>query len=291
MASDLLHADDTPIRVLDPSLRDKGLGKSVKKGRIWAYVRDQLPWAGTAPPGAVCYFAPDWKEDHVHEHLKQTRGILQADGYKGYAKLYEPEPDGTAWFQEAACWAHLRRDFRHIWTATKSEIAREALDRIRALYDAEREITGQPADLRLAARRKHSRPKDEAFFAWSEQQLSCIPGKGDLAKAFRYGLSRMPGFTLLLEDGRVAIDNNPAERVLRPIGIGRKNWLFAGADTGAETLARAMTVIQTAKMNGLDPQAYLTDILGRINDRKINRLDELLLWSWAPFAAPCAKAA
>ena len=291
MASDLLHADDTPIRVLDRSLRDKGLGKGVRKGRIWAYVRDQRPWAGAAPPGAVYYFAPDWKEEHVHEHLKRTRGILQADGYKGYAKLYDPEPDGTARFREAAWWAHLRRDFHDIWAATKSEIAREALDRIGALYDIEREITGQSADLRLAARRKHSRPKVEAFFSWSEKQLGRIPGKGDLAKAFRYGLSRVPGFTLFLEDGRVAIDNNVAERALRPIGIGRKNWLFAGADTGAETLARAMTVIETAKMNGLDPQAYLTDILSRINDHKINRLDELLPWNWAPFAAPCAKAA
>lgn len=291
MASDLLHADDTPIRVLDRSLRDKGLGKGVRKGRIWAYVRDQRPWAGATPPGAVYYFAPDWKEEHVHEHLKRTRGILQADGYKGYAKLYDPEPDGTARFREAACWAHLRRDFHDIWAATKSEIAREALDRIGALYDIEREITGQSADLRLAARRKHSRPKVEAFFSWSEKQLGRIPGKGDLAKAFRYGLSRVPGFTLFLEDGRVAIDNNVAERALRPIGIGRKNWLFAGADTGAETLARAMTVIETAKMNGLDPQAYLTDILSRINDHKINRLDELLPWNWARFAAPCAKAA
>lgn len=291
MASDLLHADDTPIRVLDRSLGDKGLGKGVRKGRIWAYVRDQRPWAGAAPPGAVYYFAPDWKEDHVHQHLWQSRGILQADGYKGYAKLYEPEPDGTARFREAACWAHLRRDFHDIWAATQSVIAREALDRIGALYDIEREITGQPADLRLAARRKHSRPKVEAFFAWSEQQLGRIPGKGDLAKAFRYGLSRRAGFTLFLEDGRVAIDNNPAERALRPIGIGRKNWLFAGVDTGAETLARAMTVIETAKMNGLDPQAYLTDILSRINDHKINRLDELLPWNWAPIAAPCAKAA
>lgn len=291
MARDLLHADDTPIRVLDRSLRDKGLGKGVKKGRIWVYVSDQRPWAGAAPPGAVYYFAPDWKEDHVHEHLKQTRGILQADGYKGYAKLYEPEADGTARFREASCWAHLRRDFHDIWAATKSEIAREALDRIGALYDIEREIAGQSADLRLAARRKHSRPKVEAFFAWSEQQLPRIPGKGDLAKAFRYGLSRMPGFTLFLEDGRVAIDNNVAERALRPIGIGRKNWLFAGADTGAETLARAMTVIETAKMNGLDPQVYLTDILSRINDHKINRLDELLPWNWAPVAACRAKAA
>ena len=291
MASDLLHADDTPIRVLDRSLRDKGLGKGVKKGRIWAYVRDQRPWAGAAPPGAVYYFAPDWKEDHVHHHLRQTRGILQADGYKGYAKLYEPEADGTPRFCEAACWAHLRRDFHDIWGATKSEIAREALDRIGGLYDIERDITGQPADVRLAARRTHSRPKVEAFFAWSEQQLARIPGKGDLAKAFRYGLNRMAAFGLFLEDGRVAIDNNVAERALRPIGIGRKNWLFAGADTGAETLARAMTIVETAKMNGLNPQAYLADVLSRINDHKINRLDELLPWNWAPIAASSAKAA
>jgi len=291
MASDLLHADDTPIRVLDRSLRDKGLGKGVKKGRIWAYVLDQRPWAGAAPPGVVYHFAPDWKEDHVRHHLRKTSGILQADGYKGYAKLYASGSDGTARFREAACWAHLRRDFHDVWTTTKSEIAREALDRIGALYDIERDIAGQPAATRLVARQRLSKPKVEAFFAWSDQQLPRIPGKGDLARAFRYGLSRKPGFSLFLEDGRVGIDNNPAERALRPIGIGRKNWLFAGADTGAETLARAMTIIETAKMNGLDPQAYLTDILGRIHDHKINRLDELLPWNWAPLTAPQAKAA
>lgn len=291
MASDVLHADDTPIRVLDKSLRDRGLGKGVKKGRIWAYVRDQRPWAGASPPGAVYTFAPDWKEEHVHRHLANTHGILQADAYKGYAKLYDPAPDGTPRLREAACWAHLRRDFHDELSKTKSAIAREALDRIGALYDIEREITGQPADIRLAARQKHSVPKVDAFFAWSESQLALIPGKGDLAKAFRYGLSRRASFSLFLEDGRVAIDNNPAERALRPIGIGRKNWLFAGADTGAETLARAMTVIETAKMNGLDPQAYLADILARIHDHKINRLDELLPWNWSPLAAPNAEAA
>jgi transposase len=291
MASDLLHADDTPIRVLDRSLRDRGLGKGVKKGRIWTYVRDQRPWAGTAPPGAVYRFAPDWKEEHVREHLSQSRGILQADGYKGYAKLYDPGPDGAARFREAACWAHLRRDFHDVWTSTGSEIAREALDRIGVLYDIEREIAGQPAEARLAARQTHSLPKVESFRAWAEQQLTRLPGKGDLAKAFRYGLSRWPSFCLFLEDGRVGIDNNPAERALRPIGIGRKNWLFAGADTGAETLARAMTIIETAKMNGLDPQAYLADILDRIHDHKINRLDDLLPWNWAPMTAPQAKAA
>jgi transposase len=291
MASDLLHADDTPIRVLDRSLRDRGLGKGVKQGRIWAYVRDPRPWAGTAPPGAVYRFAPDWKQEHVHRHLAQTRGILQADGYKGYAKLYEPDPDGTPRLQEASCWAHLRRDFHDEWDKTKSAIEREALDRIGALYDIEREINGQPADIRLAARRKHSAPKVEAFFAWSESQLTRIPGKGDLAKAFRYGLARRVSFSFFLTDGRVAIDNNPAERALRPIGIGRKNWLFAGADTGGETLARAMTIIETAKLNGLDPQAYLTDVLDRIHDHKINRLDELLPWNWTPMATTQAEAA
>lgn len=291
MASDLLHADDTPIRVLDRSRRDRGLGKGVRKGRIWAYVRDQRPWAGTAPPGAVYRFAPDWKEEHVRAHLSQTNGILQADGYKGYAKLYDPGPDGAARFREAACWAHLRRDFHDVWTATGSGIAREALDRIGALYDIEREITGQPAEVRLAARQAHSLPKVEAFRAWTEQQLTRIPGKGDLAKAFRYGLSRWSSFCLFLEDGRVGIDNNPAERALRPIGIGRKNWLFAGADTGAETLARAMTIIESAKMNDVDPQAYLADVLDRIHDHKINRLDELLPWNWTPLAVPQAEAA
>jgi transposase len=217
--------------------------------------------------------------------------VRPTNGYKGYAKLYEPGPDGSARFREAACWAHLRRDFHDVWTATKSEIAREALERIGALYDIERDLAGQTADVRRAAREKLSRPKVDAFFAWSEEQLPRLPGKGDLAKAFRYGLGRRAGLSLFLEDGRVALDNNAAERALRPIGIGRKNWLFAGADTGAETLARAMTLIETAKMNGLDPQAYLTDILGRIHDHKINRLDELLPWNWVPIAADYAEAA
>jgi len=291
MGSDLLHADDTPIRVLDRSLRDRGLGKGVKKGRIWAYVRDQRSWAGTAPPGAVYRFAPDWKEEHVRDHLRRTSGILQADGYKGYAKLYDPGPDGAAQLREAACWAHLRRAFHDVWTATGSAIAHEALDRIGALYDIEREITGQPADVRRSVRQKQSKPRVEAFRAWAEQQLTRVPGKSDLARAFRYGLSRWPSFYLFVEDGRVAIDNNPAERALRPVGIGRKNWLFAGADTGAETLARAMTIVETAKMNGLDPQAYLADVLARINDHMINRLDELLPWNWSPVATPQAKAA
>lgn len=282
MASDLLHADDTPIRVLDRSRRDKGLGKGVKQGRIWAYVRDQRPWDGAAPPGAVYYFAPDRKGEHVRQHLQDSSGILQADAYAGFNKLYEKRADGSQQFREAACWAHLRRDFHDIWTSDKSQIAREALDRIGKLYDIEREIAGQPAEARLRVRQTKSKPKVAAFKQWAEQQLTRIPGKSDLAKAFRYGLNRWPSFCLFLKDGRVAIDNNAAERAMRPIGIGRKNWLFAGADTGAVTLARAMTLIETAKLNGLNPQAYLADVLDRIHDHKINRIDELMPWNWTP---------
>jgi len=291
MASDLLHADDTPIRVLDRSRRDKGLGKGVRQGRIWTYVRDQRPWSGTSPPGAVYYFAPDRKGEHVRRHLQGSSGILQADAYPGFNDLYERRADGSVQFREAACWAHLRRDFHDVWTGTKSGIAREALDRIGELYDIEREIAGQPAGVRLAARQEKSKPKVDAFRKWAEQQLPHIPGKSDLAKAFRYGLSRWPSFGLFLEDGRVAIDNNAAERGMRPIGVGRRNWLFAGSDTGGETLARALTVIETAKMNGLDPQAYLADILDRIHDHKNNRLAELLPWNWETSNATWSKAA
>jgi transposase len=245
--------------------------------------RRRRPARSTASPrtGRKSTSASIWQPDQRHPPGRWLQGLCQA---------LRP-PDGTAQFREAACWAHLRRDFHDVWTSTGSAIAREALDRIGALYDIERDITGQPAESAAPRARKAQQAKVEAFRAWAEQQLTRIPGKGDLAKAFRYGLSRWPSFCLFLEDGRVAIDNNPAERALRPIGIGRKNWLFAGADTGAETLARAMTIIETAKMNGLDPQAYLADVLDRIHDHKINRLDELLPWNWAPRTAPQAKAA
>jgi len=290
LRSDILHADDTPIRVLDPKGRAKGIGKGVMQGRIWGYVCDQRPWAGTAPPGALYRYAANWKAEHVLAHLRSASGILQADAYKGYAKLYEPGADGEPRFREAACFAHWRRDFHDIWTSQKSEIAYEALERIGQLYDIEREISGQPADLRRAVRQARSKPKLEALHAWAETQLTRIPGKGDLAKAFRYGLSRWPAFCLFIDDGRVAIDNNVAERALRSIGIGRRNWLFAGSEAGAETLARAMTLIESAKMNNHDPQAYLTDLFQRVHDHKINRIDELLPWNWRPLA-PLAQAA
>jgi transposase len=291
LGSDILHADDTPIRVLAPEHRAKGIGKGVKQGRIWAYVCDQRPWAGAAPPGVVYRYAPNWNAEHVLAHLRNASGILQADAYKGYAKLYEPAADGEPRFREAACFAHWRRDFHDIWTSQKSEIAHEALERIGQLYDIEREIAGKPADVRRAVRQELSKPKFEALHTWAEKQLTRISTKGDLARAFRYGLGRWPAFSLFLDDGRVAIDNNAAERAVRPICLGKKNWLFAGAEAGAETLARAMTLIESAKMNGLDPQAYITDLLNRIHDHKINRINELLPWNWVPLAVPRALAA
>ena len=290
MASDLLHADDTPIRVLDKSRRGEP-GKGVKQGRIWTYVRDQRPWSGPAPPGAAYFFSPDRKGEHPRRHLAKAKGILQADAYAGFKDLYTPGADGVPQFREAACWAHLRRDFHDVWTETKSEIAKEALDRIGALYDIERAITGRPPEVRQAVRQANSAPKVHAFKRWAEEQLDHISGKSDLAKAFRYALNRWPSFCLFLEDGRVAIDNNPAERGMRPVGVGRRNWLFAGSDAGGETLARALTLIETAKMNGLDPQAYLADLLARIHDHKINRLHELLPWNWRPLSAEDNKVA
>lgn len=188
--------------------------------------------------------------------------------------------------REAACWAHLRRDFHDIWKSTGSAIAKEALDRIGALYDIERQITDRPADRRLAVRQERSKPRAEAFKAWLEAQLSCIPRKGELAKAMRYGLNRWQAFALFLEDGRVAIDNNAAERAIRPVTLGRKNFLFAGSNAGGEILADALPIIETAKLCGLNPEAYLADIFARINDHMINRIDELLPWNWTPAQGP-----
>ena len=282
MTTDRLHADDTPIRVLDRLKGAGGLGKCVKEGRIWAYVRDDRPWGGTAPPGAVYYFSADRKGEHPQRHLKGFKGILQADAYAGFKELYKPDATGNIPVREAACWAHLRRDFHDVWLTTKSEIAKQALDRIGELYDIEKQINGRSAAERQRVRQGHSKSKVEAFRSWAEQQLACLSGKSDLAKAFRYFLNRWAAFTLFLADGRVAIDNNVAERAMRPIGIGRKNWLFAGSDAGGETLAKAMTIIETAKLSGLDPQAYLADVLARINDHKNNRLHELLPWNWKP---------
>jgi hypothetical protein len=285
LSSDRLHADDTPVRMLDRSRRASGFDKNVREGRIWVYVRDDRPWAVTSSPGAVYRFSPDRKGERPREHLKDFKGILQADAYAGFKDLYKPDQKGDIHVREAACWAHARREFHDLWKLSGSEIAKEALERIGTLYDIEEQIKGLSAEERRAHRQLHTKPKFEAFELWAKQQLEIISGKGDLAKAFRYILSRRESFTLFLEDGRVAIDNNVAERAMKPIAVGRKNWLFAGSNSGGETLAKAMTLIETAKLSGLDPQAYLADVLARINDHKINRLHELLPWNWKPLVS------
>jgi transposase len=285
LSSDRLHADDTPVRVLDPSKKAQGKDRGVKEGRVWVYARDDRPWCGEDPPGVAYLFSPDRKGEHPRKHLADFEGILQADAYAGFRKLYEPDADGARRIREAACWAHLRRDFHDVWKATGSTIAKEALDRIGALYDIERKVNGKSADMRLQARRREGRPRADAFHSWLTGQLERIPGKGDLAKAMRYALRRWPSFMLFLEDGRIAIDNNVAERAVKPVVIGRKNWMFVGSDAGGETLADAMTIIETAKMSGLNPEAYLADVLARINDHPNPQLDELLPWNWSPSAA------
>jgi len=291
MAGDRLHADDTPIRVLDPKMKLAGKERGVKEGRVWVYVRDDRSWGGKDPPAAAYWFSPDRKGEHPQKHLRNFIGILQADAYSGFRKLYERGLDGKPRIREAACWAHLRRDFHDVWKSTDSPIAWDALEQIGKLYDIERAINGQPLERRFAARQQQSRPRVQAFRTWCEQQLARIPGKGDLAKAMRYALGRWPSFTLFLDDPRVAIDNNPAERALRPISIGRKNFLFAGADAGGEILADAMTVIETAKLAGLDPEAYLADILARIRDHDPAKLDDLLPWNWSAQQQATAEAA
>lgn len=188
MVAPVLHADDTPICGLDRSRWSRGLGKGGKQGRVWAYVSDQRPWAGTAPPGVINRVSPDRKGQHPQQHHQDSRGILQRDAYDGFNQFYETRADGSRQFREAACSAHLRRDFHDVWEATRSEIAREALDRIGKLYDLERQIAGQPAEPRKTVRQQHSRPKIDAFRAWAELQLARIPGKGGFAKAFRYEL-------------------------------------------------------------------------------------------------------
>ena len=290
MASDLLHADDTPIRVLDRSRRDRGLGKGVKKGRIWAYVRDQRPWAGTAPPGAAYRFAPDWKESTSARTWPRPAASSRRTAIRAIQASTTRAPTATARFREAACWAHLRRDFHDVWTGTRSEIAREALDRIGALYDIEREITGSPPKMRLP-RGKPQRAQGRGL-----PGLGGTPADAPPARATwpRPSATRSAAGPPSASSSRTAAWRSTTTRPSAPCArlvIGRKNWLFAGADTGGETLARAMTLIETAKINGLDPQAYLADLLDRIHDHKINRLDELLPWNWVPVAPSCAEAA
>jgi transposase len=279
LQSNVLHGDDTPVPVLAP-----GAGKT-KTGRLWTYVHDERPHAGARPPAAMFFYSPDRKGEHPIAHLKNFTGVLHADGYAGFKSLYQGNR-----IIEATCWAHVRRKFFDVHEANRSAIAKEALDRIGALYAVEAAIRGLAPEERRQRRQAQSKQIAAELKSWAEETKPKLSARSELAAAFRYMLSRWLALIRCFDDGRLALDNNPAERALRGVALGRKNYLFAGSDRGGERAAAMYSLIETAKLNGIDPEAYLRDILGRISDHPMKRLAELLPWNWQPLI-PIAEAA
>lgn len=269
MASDVLHGDDTPVPVLAP-----GTGKT-KTGRLWAYVRDERPHQGKRAPAAVFFYSPDRKGEHPACHLKPFKGVLHADGYAGFNAIFE-----AGAITEAACFAHVRRKFFDVHAANGSPIAKEALDRLASLYGIETEARGRPPPERRRLRQQQSKPLLDDLKAWLAATRPKLSPKTELAAAIRYALARWPALTRYLDDGRLEIDNNAAERAIRPLALGRKNYLFAGSDAGGRRAAAVYSLIGTAKLNGIDPETYLRDVLARIPDHPINRTADLLPWNW-----------
>lgn len=269
MAGAAIHADDTPVNVLAP-----GTGKT-KIGRLWVYLRDERDWGGDSQPSAFYRFTPDRRGQWPRDHLKDFTGWLHADGYAGFEDLYR-----RGRIKEVACLAHIRRKFFDIHKARGSGVAKEALERIAELYAIEASIRGDPPARRRSARQEHAAPLIDDLEAWLHAQLLQISGKSALASAIRYGLTRIKRLRPYLEEGQLSIDNNAAERGMRSIALGRKNFLFMGSDNGGRSAAIAYTLIETAKLNGVDPQAWLTNVLAGIADHKINRIDELMPWKY-----------
>jgi transposase len=272
-----LHADDTPVPVLDP-----GRGRT-KEGRLWVLVRDERPWASTAPPAALYRYSSNRKAEHAKALLETCRGFLHADAYSGFEKLYGPEPGtGKPRLAEVGCWAHARRKLYDVWEATGSAAAKAALDLIGELFLIEREINGLDPEKRLAVRQERSVPILARLRQTLDAALSRTSAKGSLASAIRYSTSRWAALTRYTTDGRLEMSNNAAERAIRPLALGRRNWTFAGSDAGGERAAVMYTLIETAKMCDVDVEAYLADVIARIADHPINRIDELLPWNWRP---------
>jgi transposase len=270
MSAAKLHADDTPVPVLAP-----GNGKT-KTGRLWTYVRDDRPWGDKTPPAVWFAYSPDRKGEHPKAHLREFTGKLQADGYAGYDAVYE---GGRV--EEVACMAHIRRPFYDLYEAHKSAVAKEALERIAALYVIEDEIRGRSAEQRREVRNARSRPLLDSLKQWFQETLGKLSTKSDTTKAIRYALGRWNELMRFCDDGHLEIDNNAAERTLRTVVLGRKNYLFHGSDAGGERAAAIYGLIGTAKLNGLNPEAYLREVLSRIADHPINRIEELLPWNLA----------
>ena len=268
MAAHKLHADDTPVPVLAP-----GLGKT-KTGRLWTYVRDDRPAGDLTPPAVWFAYTPDHQGVHPKAHLSSFTGTLQADAYAGFAQIYE-----SGRIQEAGCWAHVRRKFYDLVVAHKSPVGQQALERIAELYAIEKEIRGRSPEERCKVRLERSRPLLEALKRWMEDTLGKLSRKSDTAKAVRYALVRWGALRRYVDDGRLEMDNNAAERALRAVALGRKNYLFAGSDRGGERAAAIYSLIGTAKLNRLDPESYLRTILSCIADHPINRIAELLPWN------------
>ena len=270
MAGAAIHADDTPVNVLAP-----GTGRT-KTGRLWVYLRDERDWAGNPHPAAFYRFTPDRKGRWPRDHLKDFTGWLHADGYAGFEDLYR-----RGQIKEVACLAHIRRKFYDIHVAQGSGLAKEALERIAELYQIEANIRGEPPDRRRLIRQEYAAPLLDDLEQWLQSQMMQVSRKSALGGAIRYGLIRLKRLRPYLDDGRLSIDNNAAERGMRSIALRRKNFLFMGSDRGGKSAAIAYTLIETAKLNGIDPQAWLTDVLSRIADHKINQIDELLPWRYA----------
>jgi len=280
LAGEKLHGDDVPVPVLEP-----GNGKT-KTGRLWTYVRDDRPGGSEAPAAVWFAYSPDRKGERPAKHLESYAGILQADGYAGFNKLYE-----TGRIVEAACWAHVRRKFHDLYQAHRSPIAKEALERIAQLYGIEQEIRGRSPAERQEVRQTRSRPLLEAMHVWLKATLAKLSQKSDVAVAARYALERWNALLRYCKDGRIEMDNNAAERALRAVALGRKNYLFAGSDAGGERAAAFYSLLGSAKLNGIDPEAYLSSVLRQIADHPVNRITELLPWNLFPGKPAAVEAA